>query len=79
MITINKLTKQEYDNIGKTPNSQFCFFENEKNICKIISTHFADTIQQNINTLKMFLPFDKTEVYEIVSEKRNLYLINQSV
>lgn len=63
MITINKLTKQEYNNIGKIPNSEFCFFEDEKSICKIISLHFVENIEQNIEILKMFLPFEKSEVY----------------
>lgn len=79
MITINKLTKQEYNNIGKIPNSEFCFFEDEKSICKIIGLHFAGSIEQNIEILKMFLPFEKSEVYEITTANRSLYLINQSV
>lgn len=76
MITINKLTKQEYNNIGKIPNSEFCFFEDEKSICKIISLHFVENIKQNIEILKMFLPFEKSEVYEIMTANRSLYLIN---
>lgn len=44
MIQIRTLTKQEYENIGKIQNSEFCFYENEKDICQIISHNFVDSI-----------------------------------
>lgn len=74
MILIKTLTKQEYENTAKSP-SEFCFYENEKDICQIITYQLAKNIKENREILKMFLPFKKPEVYEITKAKKTLYLI----
>lgn len=79
MITIKQLTKQEYDNIGEIPNRYISFFENEVDICKIISLQFAKNIKQNIDILKMFLHHKDAEVIEVKTDQKVLYLVKTSV
>jgi hypothetical protein len=74
MISIKTLTKQEYENISKSP-SKIVFFETEKDICQIICFHLAETIEENIEVLKQFQTFKDGKVYEVENEKGILYLL----
>lgn len=74
MTSIKTLTKQEYDNISKSP-SKLVFFTTEKDICKIICFHLAETLKENIEVLKQFQPFKDVEVYEVENEKGILYML----
>lgn len=75
MITIKELTQQEYENSVEKPNSELCFYSNEKHICEIITYHLVENIKENIDILKLFLPFNKPVVYEIDNNGKTLYLV----
>lgn len=75
MIQIKEMTEQEYENSVKIPNSELCFYSNEKDIIEIVSIHLAEKIEETIEILKLFQPFNKPEVYEITQNEKTLYLI----
>jgi bisphosphoglycerate-dependent phosphoglycerate mutase len=75
MIQIKELTQQEYENSPEKPNAELCFYATEKDFMRIVSRHLAENIKENIDILKLFLPFNKPAVYEIDNNGKTLYLV----
>lgn len=74
-MTVRTITKQEYENSHISP-SGLVFFENEKDLCEIVSMHCAENIKQNILILEKLLKInmENAEFIEITNNQSTLYI-----
>jgi hypothetical protein len=74
-MDIRALSKQEYEKDSKSP-CEIIFYETEKDILRIVSTYFAENIEENVEALQKFLLLPSmSEVYRTQNVEKVLYII----
>ena len=76
MIKISVLTYQNYEKLEE--DKEVIFIETEKDICRVVATHFAENIGNNIEILQQLktVKTEEIEVIKIETDKNKLYLLN---